>query len=392
MIWRTISLGEISESVRYGVTASANFERVGPKFLRITDIQDNTVDWDRVPWCDCDENVADESRLQSGDIVFARTGATTGKSFLVRECPADAVFASYLIRVRCGPEVDPAYLIQFFKTPDYWAQVFSSARGAAQAGVNASVLKSLRVPLPPLAVQRRISSVLEAVEHLIAQRRTSMEHLNALAAAALSKTLEASPAGEKTLCVGDVAVVQGGLQVTGARKKHEREIPYLRVANVYRGYLLMDEVKNIRITDAELARTALQRNDVLIVEGHGNPEEVGRCALWDASIEVCTHQNHLIRVRFDESRVLPRFACDYLNSSVGRRHLHRSGKTTSGLNTISVSDVRSAPLVIPSRDAQAGYLALVDQIDAMRARYLNQLQELDVLYASLQYRAFRGEL
>lgn len=90
-----VALQEIAESVSYGVTASACNEPVGPKFLRITDIQDDQVCWDNVPWCKCDSKESESSRLKTGDIVFARTGATTGKSFLIRNCPDNSVFASY---------------------------------------------------------------------------------------------------------------------------------------------------------------------------------------------------------------------------------------------------------------------------------------------------------
>ena len=148
--WRRIAVGDIAESVDYGVTASAKDTQVGPKFLRITDIQGGVVNWDTVPWCDCDSQAAVNSRLRSGDIVFARTGATTGKSYLIRNCPADAVFASYLIRVRLPESVDSGYVSHYFQTPDYWAQISKNARGAAQAGVNATSLKSLTLPLPPL--------------------------------------------------------------------------------------------------------------------------------------------------------------------------------------------------------------------------------------------------
>ena len=95
--WQTRQLGEIAESVDYGVTASAVRQAVGPKFLRITDIQNGSVRWEAVPWCKCDARSASQARLKTGDIVFARTGATTGKSFLIKDCPTDAVFASYLI-------------------------------------------------------------------------------------------------------------------------------------------------------------------------------------------------------------------------------------------------------------------------------------------------------
>ena len=178
--WRRIPLGDLAESVDYGVTASASQRPIGPKFLRITDIQDGAVNWDSVPWCDCDERYASDSRLRPGDIVFARTGATTGKSFLIRGCPANAVFASYLIRVRLNDAAEPGFVSHFFQTHDYWAQITKSARGLAQPGVNATTLKALRVPLPPLPEQRRIAEILDKADALRAKRRAALAQLDTL--------------------------------------------------------------------------------------------------------------------------------------------------------------------------------------------------------------------
>ena len=178
--WRRIPLGDLAESVDYGVTASASQRPIGPKFLRITDIQDGAVNWDSVPWCDCDERSASDSRLRPGDIVFARTGATTGKSFLIRGCPANAVFASYLIRVRLNDAAEPGFVSHFFQTHDYWAQITKSARGLAQPGVNATTLKALRVPLPPLPEQRRIAEILDKADALRAKRRAALAQLDTL--------------------------------------------------------------------------------------------------------------------------------------------------------------------------------------------------------------------
>ena len=178
--WKTMALGDVAESVDYGIRASASETPIGPKFLRITDIQDGAVNWETVPWCECDTRSASEARLKEGDIVFARTGATTGKSFLIGECPTNAVFASYLIRVRVGDAVEPRFVSHFFQTPAYWAQIMRSARGVAQPGVNATTLKALEVPLPPLAEQRRIAEVLDRSEALRAKRRAALAELNSL--------------------------------------------------------------------------------------------------------------------------------------------------------------------------------------------------------------------
>jgi type I restriction enzyme, S subunit len=143
--------------------------------------------------------------------------------------------------------------------------------------------------------------------------------------------------------LGTMAQIQGGIQVTVKRHVCPLELPYLRVANVHRSRLELSEIKVIRLTDAEFARIKLAEGDLLVVEGHGNPQEIGRVAIWDGSIPDCVHQNHLIRVRCDPSTLRPTYASEFLNSASGRQFLSRSGKTTSGLTTISVSNVKAEP-------------------------------------------------
>jgi type I restriction enzyme S subunit len=215
-------------------------------------------------------------------------------------------------------------------------------RAAAVPGLNREDAYRQRLLLPPLPEQRRIAEILDKADALRAKRRAALAQLDTLTQS-IFLDMFGDPAtnskGWSILRIGDVADVQGGLQVTTARKNLPRKAPYLRVANVYRGYLDLTEIKTIRATDAEIARTTLLTGDLLIVEGHGNPAEIGRGALWDGSIAGCLHQNHIIRARFAGASVVPLYACEYLNSPGGRRHLLRAGKTTSGLNTISVSEV-----------------------------------------------------
>lgn len=180
--WNTARLGEVASNIEYGYTDSANRECVGPKFLRITDIQDGQVDWDAVPYCNCDEDHLPKYRLKKGDIVFTRTGATTGKSYLIGDCP-EAVFASYLIRVRVSEFVLPEYLYVYFQSPRYWEQIISERKGSAQPGVNAKILSDLEITIPPLEdqiaivswVEEKMSKV-EAVETSISKSMRLAEH------------------------------------------------------------------------------------------------------------------------------------------------------------------------------------------------------------------------
>lgn len=160
-MWETVKLGDISK-ISYGYTAKASFEQGSYKFLRITDIQDDRVDWGSVPYCEVEADKVDRFRLSAGDIVFARTGATTGKSYLLCDVE-NSVFASYLIRVKPNQsKVLPAYLSYYFKSSEYWEQIGLGISGAAQGGFNASKLADLQVPLPSLAAQQRIVAKLDA--------------------------------------------------------------------------------------------------------------------------------------------------------------------------------------------------------------------------------------
>ncbi len=175
MSWPMVKLGDVSERVDYGLTASAIEKSDGPRFLRITDLQNDSVEWDEVPSCDCTPKEFEANKLAVGDIVFARTGATTGKSFLIRSLPKPSVFASYLIRVRPDASVDSGYLSHFFKSPIYWNQITNMANGAAQPGVNSSKLKELEIPLPPLAEQKRIAAILDKADAIRRKRQQAIQ-------------------------------------------------------------------------------------------------------------------------------------------------------------------------------------------------------------------------
>ncbi|MCA2660484.1 MULTISPECIES: restriction endonuclease subunit S [Microcystis] len=152
--WEIVKLEKVSESISYGITASADFVPTATKMLRITDIQNGEINWESVPFCSGDKKDIQKYSIVSGDIVFARTGATTGKSFLIRHCPENTLFASYLIRVRPSSLISPEYLAYFFKTEFYWKQIQQNSSGSAQPGVNSSKLKELLIILPPIELQK----------------------------------------------------------------------------------------------------------------------------------------------------------------------------------------------------------------------------------------------
>ena len=186
-VWTTIA--EISSSINYGVSESA---KVTGKYrlLRITDIQDGKVSWESVPFTDYPEDKAIAFELSDGDILFARTGATVGKSYLVEAAPNNAIFASYLIRVQYSHSVIPQYIKFFFESGYYWEQISSNSVGVGQPNVNGTSLGKLRIPLPPAAEQKRISKEAHRWMGVIDRLEFEAQHLNEDIGAFKSKILD----------------------------------------------------------------------------------------------------------------------------------------------------------------------------------------------------------
>jgi len=147
--------------------------------------------------------------------------------------------------------------------------------------------------------------------------------------------------------LGDIAAVSYGLQKCPGNRPGRHARPYLRVANVQRGYLDLREIKTINVPDEQMPAYRLEADDVLFVEGNGSRKELGRVALWTGEIPDCVHQNHIIKARLDKTRGCPEFIAEWFNTEVGRMHFFRNAKTTSGLGTINSNEVRSAPVPLP---------------------------------------------
>ena len=157
--WQWERWGNISQSIQYGFNAPAKpTGRI--KMVRISDIHDNEVQWDTVPYCDIEEDDVETYLLQSRDILFARTGGTVGKSYLVTEVKEPAVYAGYLIRTRYSNEISPQYLKYFMESELYWEQLRSGTIATAQPNCNGQTLSKMLLPIPPKEEQERIVKII----------------------------------------------------------------------------------------------------------------------------------------------------------------------------------------------------------------------------------------
>ncbi|WP_084474252.1 restriction endonuclease subunit S [Deinococcus pimensis] len=154
--------------------------------------------------------------------------------------------------------------------------------------------------------------------------------------------------------------VTGGLTKNAKRGSFELKLPYLRVANVYANSLKLDDVEEVGVLPTEIARTLLKKNDLLVVEGNGSPDHIGRVALWDGSIETCLHQNHLIKVRL--AGTAPKFVLYWLLSKEGRAYIRSVSSSSSGLYTLSIGKVEGLPVPVAPIQEQERIVARIEEL------------------------------
>jgi len=348
--WVWARWGELSDSIQYGYNAPA-LQSGRIKMVRISDIHDNKIEWDKVPYCQIKESEISTYLLQKNDILFARTGGTVGKSYLVSDVTTEAVYAGYLIRTRYNFDLlSPQYLKFFMESSLYWEQLREGTIATAQPNCNGKTLGKMLLPLPPLAEQKRIVAKLEQVLPLVEEYGTAQEQLDKLnkelpealkksilQEAIQGKLVPQNPKDEPaSVLLAKIRKEKESLVKQGLLKKSAlEEIPidedgklfdipeswewcnfsmiaetalgktksphkdkgkplkYLCSINVYWDEIRLNTVKEMPFNEQEKAKYAVRKGDLLICEGG----ECGRAAIWDKDVETL-YQNALHRVRF----------------------------------------------------------------------------------------------
>ncbi len=284
-------------------------------------------------------------------------------------------------------------------SPSVREQISSYQSGTTRKRISRKNLGKIRLQVPPLAEQRRIVEALEdhlsrldaAVDYLAAAHSKN----DALWQSALDDLITDAATQGSELSIAEVAEVQGGILKNPKRKPTTNKFPFLRVANVPRGSLDLEDVHEVELFDGDLERWRLQAGDLLVVEGNGSPDQIGRAAMWRDEIRDCVHQNHLIRVR-PGPRVNGEFLEFIWNSSYVSASIRAAAISTSGLHTLSTRKVKGIRIPVPPLAKQQEYLAAMQEWRTQTNRLAKAISALRheavVLRKSLLQAAFTGKL
>jgi type I restriction enzyme S subunit len=369
--------------------------------------------------------------LPPGTISIALYGATIGKlGTLAIEAATNQACANIQVNQDI---VNQKFLFHFLISQR--SNFIEAGQGGAQPNLTNRIVRDWLITLPPLAEQHRIVAAIEALFARLGAANARLERVPGILKQFRQSVLAAACDGRLTedwwaehepskkenyseelistdeqhrnnlhltipedwswTHIKSIGVVSGGLTKNSKREKFDLKLPYLRVANVYSNRLDLSEIKEIGVTKKEIDQYLLQEGDLLVVEGNGSLDQIGRVARWDGSVSPCLHQNHLIKVRLN-SNTTSRYILLWLLSPYGRELITKVSSSTSGLHTLSISKVSSLPVSLPPLPEQQEIVRRVDALfalaDKIEAEVAAAREKTETMRQSILAQAFSGRL
>ncbi|MFE6678278.1 restriction endonuclease subunit S [Streptomyces sp. NPDC057729] len=295
---------------------------------------------------------------------------------------------------------DKDWLYWSLRAATHWIERVLTSGMIGMVHVTKEELSSTPIPVPPPEEQRRIAAFLDAetaqIDRLMELRRRQLEGLkerynvaiSELAIPGISSDCSRSqlwpwlPASIPTTRLGQIARIQSGVTVHGARERTrvDAEYPYLRVANVQGERVDLSEIKTIAIPAPMAVRSTLRTGDVVMTEANGNPDNLGRGAVWHGEIPEMVHQNHIFAIRVNSRKLTPEFLTLLLASAHGRRYF-RFTSSQVGIATTSTSKVLSFPVPVRSLEEQHTAVSEYQQARAQTGRAADALNRQLTLLA-----------
>ena len=375
---------------------------VGPNmrpYLRAANVTWNGLALDDVREMHFSPSEVATFRLASGDILLSEASGSAsevGKPAMWRNEINDCCFQNTLLRVRTR-YLESAYLLWFFKWLALSGQFARGSRGVGIHHLGAKALSEWNVPVPPLPEQDRIVAAIEeqfsrldAGVAALERVRQNLSRMRSAAFALIADSVDAR------VTLGEIAEVVGGVTKDAKRQSDPSfvEVPYLRVANVQRGYLDLSTVTTIRVPTITAEKLRLEPGDILFNEG-GDRDKLGRGWIWEAKIKDCIHQNHVFRARLLTDKFDPRFVSMHGNT-FGRAWFEKMGKQTTNLASLNLTTLKSFPVPNLPVGRQREIVAEVERrlslIDSLQSATDDSLARCNSLRSSILAAAFSGML
>lgn len=394
--WATYKLGELAEYVNGRAFKPEEWENAGIPIVRIQNLNDPTK-----PFNYFSGTYSEKHRIDSGDVLLSWSG-TPGTSFgcfIWRR--GEALVNQHIFKVKIKEHL---VLREYFvyAANSRLEEMIDLAHGAAGLRhITKAKLETIELPVPPLDEQRRIvdriKECMERVDEIDGLRRETFQEAGAVLPSVLNEVFASQASVATLMTIGEIAIET---RYGTSQKCHTEPMgmPILRIPNVARGAVNLDALKYCNLSDADAERVRLSTGDLLFVRTNGSRALVGRCAVFDGEDQEHSYgfASYLIRVRVDQTKVLPRYLAYFLNSTNGRSEIDSRRRTSAGQFNINSENLRSIPFPVPTIAEQECLLEQMEQREVQANQLVSELisakSESEGLREAILRKAFAGEL
>ena len=400
--WKNVILRDICDIVQYGYTASSSKEKIGPKFLRITDIVPNVIDWSTVPYCKIDKEKIEKYLLEKDDIVIARTGATTGYAKQIRE-NRHAIFASYLVRLQLNNSVNKRFIGYIVQSNEYKNFIKASASGAAQPSANAQILTSFPIQLPPLEIQDKIAYILSCFDNLIEVNLKRIKVLEEVAQNLYSEwfvqlrypghkkaEIVQTPYGPKPARweiekLSDLVVTQYGYTESATNEPVGPK--FLRGMDINkRSFIDWPEVPYCTIDKNNHNKFSLKKGDILVIR----MADPGKAGMIEDEID-SVFASYLVRLKIQSGKISPYYLYYFLLSDKYQGYI--SGASTGTTRkSASASVLTGTHILIPPRETLERFERIISELRNLLNRLVEKNSALRQMRDLMLQKLISGEI
>jgi type I restriction enzyme S subunit len=331
------------------------------------------------------------------DVLFAKITPCmeNGKCAIARNLVNELGFGSTEFHVvRPKHDVMPEWIFYFLRQHSTRQEAARHMTGTAgQQRVPTRFLQEVMIPLPPLPEQKRIADILAKVDRLRRLRHTARDLSDSYLQSVFLEMFGDPVSNPRGWQVKTLSALRTKLSYGTSAKCYSEimGLPVLRIPNVVSREIDLEDLKYAELPDKEVTKLTLRKGDLLFVRTNGNPDYVGRCAVFDLDARFL-FASYLIRARLNLQAINPWFLATYLRLPAGRQAMAPYIRTTAGQSNIGMEGLGQIPVLLPPLPQQQEFAHTVHKFERLRAHQREALRQAEHLFQTLLHRAFRGEL
>ncbi|AKB62015.1 restriction endonuclease subunit S [Methanosarcina mazei] len=383
--WEWKRLGDVCDKPQYGYTTSASNEVGGPLFVRTTDITNGMIDWNKVPYCSEPPENKEKYLLHDGDILISRAGSV-GSSIVVKN-PKDAIFASYLIRFTPTNKIVSDYLGYFLKSQYFITQIGANSNGTTLNGINASNLANIKLPLPPLEIQRKIVGIIDSMREIKSLRENANSIPNQMIQSVFLEMF-GNPVnnsrGWNSYKLGELGSwTSGGTPSRSKPEYFQGDIPWFTAGELNDSYIWDSKEK--------ITKEALNSSSAKLF-----PAETMLIGMYDTAafkmgvLKNPASSNQACAAFFPKTEVINTFFALYLFKEMKNYFL--SKRRGIRQKNLSQKIIKNFEVPVPPINLQQKFAYFVQSIEEIRHTQENSTLIINDMFNQVLDKAFKGEL